>query len=216
MALSFPVPVAAFFDMVPIAKIKMRPGRAVSFSETGGGEVITHGVGSRLWQGEITLGKEYHNHIAAIEARLSLLEEPGASLLIHDIRHNGPIADPGAVGLGGATVRIAALDPNNQELALKGLPAGYTISTGDLMGFRYGANPSRYAYHRVVVGAVANGVGTTPLIQVTPFLRPGAALDADVTLQRPVLKAVLREADYGAGRATVSEGGTFSFIQTLR
>lgn len=216
MALAFPLTLAQFFDMAPISGVTFRPGVAVSFSETGGGEVIPHQLGTRLWGGEITLGKDYHRVLAAIEARIALLEQPGAALLLSDPRLPGPIADPGAVILGAANVQIDALAANSRELALRGLPSGYQISAGDLLSFTYGSNPVRYAFHRVVTGAAANEAGTTPLIEVIPWLRPGATVGAQVQLARPVLKAKLVSADYGGGRATISPGGKIAWRQTLR
>ena len=216
MALSFPLSLAEFFDTLPVARVTFRLPRSDTFSETGGGELIAHRLGVRLWAGEIALGRDYHRVWAAIEARLALLEEPGASFLIRDPRLPGPIADPGGAILGASTVRISSLWGDNRQLALKGLPPGYVISRGDLMGFTYGTNPVRYAYHRVVSGDAADGFGMTGAIEVTPFIRPGAAVNADVTLVAPVLKARVTGADYGASRAAIGEGGTFQWSQTLR
>lgn len=216
MALSFPLPLTEFFDMVPVRRVTFRPDVAVTFSETGGGEVIAHQMGTRLWGGEIVLGQRYHQHLAAIEARIALLEQAAGSLFLSDPRLPGPIADPGASILGQASVEIAALDSNNREMSLRGLPPGYVISTGDLLSFTYGSNPVRHAFHRVVTGGAANGAGTTGMIEIIPWLRPGAAIGARVELARPFLKAKLVSAEYGAGRATISSGGKIAWRQTLR
>lgn len=185
MALAWPLELANFFDPLPVAKCTMRPGRSMIFSETGGGEVIGHRRGTRLWGGEITLGVDYHSAHAAIEARLSLLEEAGASLLVRDTRLPGPIEDPTGAILGASDVRINTLHANNRELTLKGLPNGYVISQGDLLSFTYGSNPIRHALHRVARGRFAYSSGQTASIEVTPFIRPGAAVDSPVQLIRP-------------------------------
>ena len=216
MALSWPLAVDQFFDMLPIKRVTFKLGRSSTFSETGGGELIDHKIGARLWQGEIQLDKDFHRVWAAIEARLALLEEPGASLLVRDIRLPGPIADPDGSLLGANAVKINTLDANNREFSLKGLPDGYVISQGDLLGFSYGSNPVRHAFHRVVTGAVAAIGGVTPLIEVTPFIRQGVKTLAPVTLVAPVCKAKIVTAEYGASRATISQGGTLSWMQTLR
>ena len=216
MALSWPLSRAQLFDLLPVKSVRFRLPGALSTSRTGGGEIIVHGLGARLWQGEIALDMADHANWASIDARLALLEEPGASFLLCDPRLTGPISDPGGAILGAAQPKIAALNANNRELTLKNLPADYLVSQGDVLGFSYGTNPTRLAYHRVVTGGVAGGGGTTPSIEVTPFLRPGAAVDAAVSLVQPTLKAVLVKADYGASRATLSEGGTISWMQTLR
>ncbi len=216
MALTWPLPLSEFFEGLPVSRITFRLGNANTFSETGGGDVIPHQRGPRLWQGRIVLDKDYYPEIAAIEARLALLEEPGASLLLWDIRQPSPFADPGKAILGAAAPVIAALNANNRELDISGLPAGYVISRGDFLGFTYGANPTRYAFHRVAAGAVADGAGLASGIEVRPFIRPGAALGAAVTLGDPVLKAVITSAQYGEGRSGVTDGPSFEWRQTLR
>ncbi|WP_167738096.1 hypothetical protein [Leisingera sp. NJS201] len=216
MALAWPLPLSEFFDTLPIARITSRPGAANTTSETHGGDVIKHRLGSRLWGGRIVLDKDHHSAIAAIEARLSLLDEPGASFLLWDTRQPHPAADPEKFILGSSAPVIEALNPNNRELDISGLPAGYILSRGDLLGFTYGANPTRYAYHRIATGAVASGAGVAADIEVTPFIRPGAALGAAITLGNPVLKATLTTAQYGEGRSAVTEGGSFNWLQTLR
>lgn len=216
MPLQYPLSLADFFDTLPVKNVIARPGRAVTTSETGGGEFIAHNRGARLWHGKVVLDKDHHRFWAATEAVLSLLEEAGASFLLWDVRMRGPIADPDKTLLGAATPVIADVAANNRELDLSGLPAGYVLQRGDLLGFQYGSNPKRYAYHRVVTGDTASLGGTARNIEVTPFLRPGAIVGTFVTLGTPVLKARLSEADYGASRAAISEGGSFNWIQTLR
>ena len=216
MALTWPLPLSAFLDTLPIQRVTFQLANSVTHSETGGGEVISHRRGARLWAGKIILDKDYHAVWAAIEARLALLEEPGASLLIKDVRMSGPIADRDHSLLGAAVPKIATLDSNNREMTVKGLPAGYVISQGDLLGFTYGTSPIRYAFHRVVTGGIANGLGITPDIEVIPFIRPGAQVNAVLTLGNPVLKAKLTNAEYGNSRSIISEGGSMSWTQTLR
>ncbi|WHP69920.1 hypothetical protein [Phaeobacter inhibens] len=203
-------------DTLPISRVTFHLGRAVTFSETGGGERIAHGRGARLWGGKVVLDKDTHANWAAIEARMALLEEPGASFLLRDPRMTGPIADPVKHVLGAAEPEIGAVSDDLRSMDISRLPAGYIVSTGDLLGFQYGANPKRFACHRVVVGSIADSVGRANAIEVTPFLRPGASVGTPITLGTPVLKATLNEAEYGASRATISQGGSFDWVQTLR
>lgn len=216
MALSFPLSPAQFFDLLPIRAFRMKPGDNRTFTETGGGELISAGRGQRLWQGEVTLDLDIHSTIAGLDATLSLLEQTGASFLIYDPRKPYPSMDPSGSIISGASPVIATLNANNRELTVSGLPAGYVITRGDLIGWTYGANPLRYAVHRVVTGGAANGSGVSPSLEVTPFVRQGVSTGAAVSLVRPVIKAKLPQADYGGGRSVISEGGTFQFTQTLR
>ncbi len=216
MPISWPLPTSEFIDLLPIKSLTSRPGRAASSSEAGDGSVLYHQRGARLWQGQITLDLDFHDVWASVDATLSLLEEPGASFLFKDPRMTGPIADPQKTILGSAVAVIAALSNNAHELSLSGLPAGYILQRGDLLGFTYGADPTRHAYHRVFAGGVANLAGELADLAVVPKIRKGAQIGAPVTLGDPVLKATLKQSDYGSSRATVSEGGSFEWVQTLR
>ncbi|MFD1342877.1 hypothetical protein [Litorisediminicola beolgyonensis] len=216
MALSWPIPLSGFFEDLPISQVSFSLGTAQTTSETGGGDVIKHQLGARLWMGEVQLGATPLSDMAAIEARLALLEQPGASLLIYDRRKSNPRLDPAGATIAAASPVIASLSVDGRELALEDLPAGYVISQGDMLGFSYGSNPLRRALHRVVTGATADGTGATGLFEITPVIRPGAALGATVTLSRPVCKAVITEAQYGSGRSLISRGASFAWRQTLR
>lgn len=216
MALSYPLSTAQFFDTLPIRHFSMKPADARTFSETGGGEVIAAERGQRLWTGQITLDIDDHDIIASVDAMLAMLEDAAGSFLMYDPRKEFPIADPGGTQISGASPQISSLDGNNKELRINGLPAGYQLRTGDLVGWTYGANPLRYALHRIAVGSTASGAGLSGQIEVRPHIRQGATAGAAVSLVRPVFKAKVPSADYGAGRAYVSEGGSFSFVQTLR
>lgn len=216
MPIEWPLPPSEFLDLLPIKNVSSRPGRAVTSTESGDGAVIYHQRGARLWQGSITLDIDAHDFWASVDATLSMLEEPSASFLFRDPRAQGPIADPRKLILGAASPVIAGLSEDAHHLKLSGLPSGYVLSRGDLLGFTYGTNPTRYAYHRIFTGGAANGAGVASDLVVVPKIRPGAQLGAAVTLGSPVLKARLKEAQYGASRAKVSDGGSFDWVQTLR
>lgn len=215
MPVSFPLDVSQFFDDLPVQNISFRLQDDSSFSRTGNGEVIKHNRGARLWTGRVELDIDEHAFWAGVDARLALLEEPGASFLIWDIRLPGLVADPDLSILGSATPALAAIGSNRHEISISGLPVGYRISRGDVLGFQYGANPTRYAYHKVAFGSVAGGAGTAAGVTVVPAIRPGASLGTLINLRAPVLKATLQNPEYGASSATLSEGGSFRWLQTL-
>lgn len=212
----WPLPTSEFMDVLPIQTVTAKPGRAMTTTEGADGSLIAHKRGARLWQGSITLDIEAHDFWAAVEATLSILEEAGASFLFRDPRMSGPIADPGKIILGAAAPYISELAGNNRELALSGLPQGYVLQRGDLLGFTYGANPTRYAYHRIFKGGIASLGGVISDIEVTPRIRQGAMIGAAVTLGTPTLKATLKAAEYGLSRSKISQGGSFEWVQTLR
>lgn len=218
MALTFPLARETFFDLLPVQRSTFDCPEQVEIARTGGGEILPADFGPRLWSGEVMLGRLMRAEAAPIQALLSVLRGAGASFLAYDIATPAPQADPDGSGLSGVTPLILALPPDARELRLTGLPVGYVLTAGDYLGFSYGSAPVRRALHRVVSGVVADGTGQTVAFEVTPPLRPGAAVGAVVSLINPVCKARLIPGSVNPG--TVArfhvEGISFQFIQTLR
>lgn len=218
MALTFPLSRADFFDRLPISSLQFDPPEAVELSQTGGGVQLTANLGPRLWRGEVTLGRLTYAEAAAVGVRIDVLREAGRAFMAYDARRPFPGFDPTGTILGAATPTIHALNGNNRELQLAGLPAGYRLQAGDHLSFAYGANPVCFGLHRVVDDLVtAAGTGVTPSFEVMPHIRPGAVVGAQVTLVRAYCKAILisGSVNKGVARRNIEEGTTFSFIQTL-
>jgi hypothetical protein len=130
-----------------------------------------------------------------------------------------PKDQPERCGTSAGPVSILALGGDARELSLTGLPVGYTLWAGDYLSFAYGTSPVLQALHRVVATTVvANGSGQTALFEVTPALRPGAAVAAPVTLKKAFCKAVAvaGSVEEMARYHTLSEGMAFDWVQTLR
>lgn len=217
MALTFPLSREAFQQALPIAAVQFRLSEPVEVSRLADGTIIPASLGAALWRGTIRLARRQHRTAMAYEAMIALLQRPGASFLLHDPRIVGPLSDPDGVILGAAAPVIHTLDGNARQMRLGGLPVGYILSAGDMLSFSYGSSPTRYALHRLVTGAVADGAGVTPLFEVVPRIRPGAVTSAAVTLIRPYCKALLMpDPEYGGGAGFQTDGAAFGFIQTLR
>jgi len=91
--------------------------------------------------------------------------------------------------LPGVTVDLKGM--NNKSLSLKGLPAGFKITGGDMFAIDYGANPVRRYLGRVVSGAVASGNGVTDLIEVRPHLPAGLTAGLAVNFVKPAAKVFI-------------------------
>jgi len=91
--------------------------------------------------------------------------------------------------LPGVTVDLKGV--NNKSLSLKGLPAGFKITGGDMFAIDYGANPIRRYLGRVVSGAVASGNGVTDLIEVRPHLPTGLTAGLAVNFVKPAAKVFI-------------------------
>lgn len=205
-----------FFGGIKKASAKLSLSDPQEVNRLADGSVIKASLGAALWQGELSLIPGYHADQGGIEVKLAKLIRAGQTFLAYDTRYNGPAADPGGVILGSATPTIHTLDGDNRRMRVTGLPSGYQLQAGDWIGWQYGTNPVRYALHRIETGATASGAGLTPLFAVEPFIRAGVTTGTAVTLIRPPVKAVMTGADYGAGRPLITDGASFSFIQTLR
>ncbi|WP_375571238.1 hypothetical protein ABWH93_01205 [Seohaeicola saemankumensis] len=217
MALTYPLSYGQFLGVLRVEEVTFRLSHPQEHTRLGEGTVISASLGASLWTGTIRLAQANHIRHAQMEALIGLMDQPGATFLCHDPRYVGPASDPSGSILGSRTVTIHSVASNMRELRLTGLPSGYLLSAGDMLGFQYGANPVRYALHRIVIGGTASSGGLTPLMEVVPTLRPGAVAGLTVSLIRPACKArLLPEPTYGSGRQALSRGASFDFIQTLR
>ncbi|PWE27005.1 hypothetical protein C4N9_18545 [Pararhodobacter marinus] len=215
MALTFPLPQAAFFAGLPVAECRFHLPASLNISRTRGGAIKTARMAERLWTGQLVLPPRRYAEAARIEALISALSEPGRSFLAHPLPITAPIADPQGLILGGATPSLHSVVQGGREIRVAGLPEGYVLTPGDMLGVVYGSNPTRYGLHRLVSGATATGAGITPVVEVTPPLRPGVAAGAPVSLVRPAIKAVLIPGQGARVRPGMVEGIVLDFVQTL-
>lgn len=215
--LSYPLTHAQFLGALRVEEVTFRLSHPQEYTRLGDGTVISASLGASLWTGTIRLAQANHPKHAQMEALIALMDQPGATFLCHDPRQIGPGNDPTGAILGSRTIMIHSVASNMREVRITGLPVGYVLAAGDMLAFQYGSNPVRHALHRIVVGGTASSGGLTPMLEVVPNLRPGAAAGLTVSLVRPACKArLLPDPTYGAGRQALSRGASFDFIQTLR
>lgn len=213
----YPISAASWWSQLRIMSMTPLLSEAISHTTTRGGETIRADQSARLWRYRVELWWYYHDAADAVLAQLRALQNAGGSFMAHPRPRNGPIADPEGVILGAATPTIASLEANARELGLAGLPSGYVLQAGDYLGFSYGS-PTRHAMHQVLVGGTADAVGSIPLIEVNPYIRPGADVGASVTLLRPQFKALIVPGSVEEGQAMRDRraGIAFTAIQDLR
>lgn len=219
MAFSFPLPTANFFDaMATVSAKPLSLLESRQHSQTASGEIIDASMGTRLWQGSITLRLRRHAEAAKYLALIQLLTHGGRTFYGYDKSHPYPYADPLGTILGASTPTISSLNANNRELDISGLPAGYVLTAGDFISFTYGSSPTRYALHQLVNDVTANGSGVASNIEVIPNIRPGAVTTTPVTLAKPYAKFLITPGSFTAGGADIlfTSGVSFNFLQTLR
>lgn len=216
MALTFPLSLDGFFASLGIARMTFDLDEAVTYSETGGGEILTALRGEPLWKGSVTLSPSRLVSTEAIRAKIDVLRRPGSTFFVEHPFMRLPQADPTGANLIGATVTVSALAGNARELSIGGLPAFYRISEGDHFSVAYGANAAKRAYFRVVTGASASG-GVAANIEVAPLIPAGIQVGDAVQLIRPALKAIMVPGSYrgpsiNPGRIAGDFG--FDWVQT--
>lgn len=216
MALSFPLSLAHFFDLLPASACRFAPSDAIEMDETVSGEILTADLGTALWAGQIDMELLLNEEAASIGPLINMLRRPGTSFFVSDHRRPWPRLDPEGLILGTTRPVIAAATA--RALSLGGLPPGYVLSRGDLLAFPYGSVPTRYALHELAEDATATGSGTIAMTDVSPPVRaPAAAVGATVQLIWPACKAVLIPApELGETSETVTTGMSFRWTQTLR
>lgn len=218
MALTFPLALAAFVDVLPIKDMTFSLSEAVETEETAGGEILTAELGTRLWQGEIVLGDMEPDEADHALSLLDLLRRAGASFLCHDRARPWPRADWQGAALAGHAPTLHSVAASTREVRLAGLPPAYSLSPRDALGFAYGTNPTRFALHRLVAPVTSDGTGLTPLVEVVPNVRPGWVAGAPVQLVKPACKAIVVPKSFQPGRrkARMTTGASFRWQQTLR
>lgn len=219
MALPVLLPLASFFDKLPLLDVRpFLPTTSQISGRTGDGQVLTASLGDRLWRANITLKPVRRSTADELLALISYLEGESRFFLAHPFPRRGPRFDPAGIKLAGITPTISALSSNNREMRIKGLPPEFELNPGDFPAFTYGASPLRYGFHRIVGSAVKAGAnGITPVFEVEPPLRPGAAIDAPVTLFKPVFKAMIDPGSVQQGNATgrLVQGIAFNALQVM-
>lgn len=217
MAFTFPLTTTQFMDVLPIRDMVFDLPEAMEVSETGGGEILTADLGTRLWRGKITLADMTSVEADEVMSRLDVLRRTGASFMAHDPRRPGPRLDMDGSLLGASTPTLDAVLPNRRDIRIAGLPPGYALRRHDYIAYSYGTNPVRHALHRLAGQAAANGSGQAT-VEVSPAIRAGEVPGTAITLLKPACKAIIVPGSVQPGqhKATLTVGVSFDWIQTLR
>lgn len=216
MAQVYPMSASAFFEGLRVRAASFDLPTSQLITRSAGGDVMRAELGARLWRVQLELSPARHRDAEQIRSKLHLLRQPSASLLIRPKPCFAPAYDPTGSIVASSTVTLHTVQSNLRDIRLGGLPAGYTLTAGDYLSFTYGTDPTRYAFHQVVSGAVASGAGVTPDFEVIPPIRPGYSIGATVRLMKPWMKAVLVESSTGAAGVAVTDGISLTLQQTLR
>lgn len=183
MALTFPLPTAEFADLLPLGPCVWRLQRFESVTRTADSKPWLQELADPRWRVRVTLGVMDHVEAAELQA---LIDMHGSArpFLLPDPRRPGPRLDPDGAILGAATPVLHSVTASG--FAISGLPAGYGLRRGDLIGVRHPNVAHQAIYQVASAAAAANGVSVTPVIEVEPRPRPQAIAGNSVQLIRPM------------------------------
>lgn len=220
MAWTYPLSLADFYDKLRIAVpgSNWKLARFDQVSGLGSGQPLTAELTSPLWTLPVRLVSMDNDEADQIIAMLEMLCHPGKAFYFSNKKREFPAADPAGTILGNASPAIQSLDASNQRLSIGALPAGYRLTQGDMLAFDYGsAGQKRRAFHRIEESVTASSEGVTPLLEVFPHIRSGAAEGDPIMLAKPAALASIVPGSFDPGTAdTVNTHGiAFDIIQRL-
>ena len=184
MTIAFPLAVFQMQEKLSIGSVKWSLGTFQEMSITGGGESLVADLAPRMWMGEVTMTIMRTAKAAQVEAIIESLDGSLQTFQMYDPRLAYPMNDPTGSILGASVPLIAALNVNNKEMNISGLPAAYKLGMGDKLGFGYGT-PTRRALHRIMNNVTANGSGLASNVEVRPHFRPGVVTGLNIVLIKP-------------------------------
>jgi len=174
-----------------------------------GGSPRAADLGEPLWTAQVQSIQMLNSLATDIEAQINNLGGAIGTLYIWDSLNPYPKSDPGGIILGSSTVQIKSLGSDNKSIALKGLPAGYTINRGAKLAWDQGSSPVHRVLHELAEDITADGTGETAEFDLTTYLRAGASVDLVVTLKRAaaemmIVPGTLSIAPAGTNTSTIS------------
>lgn len=216
MALTFPLPFADFMALIRLTDGMFTLSRNDEVSGLPNAPLNAE-LASPLWRFNGTTGPIPNDDAEAMASIFEMLEAPGRDFYVANPRKPGPRHDKDGAILGAAQPTIYALESNNRELRINNLPPGYLLSTGDMVAFDYGpVGQKRRAMHRLAGDALATSAGQTEMVELSTFIRSGAAVGDRVYLAPATMRAKLIPGTYRPTQdGELHQRFTFSAIQKL-
>ncbi|WP_435658076.1 hypothetical protein [Brucella pituitosa] len=202
-------------DKLPITTVEWQLARWDEYSGLGTGEVMAAQLAPPRWSAKVTLAPMYHDRAANVQARIEALDGAINNFFLFVPQKQFPVYDPDGNKLGLSEPKIDLLGANNKSLSIKDLPAGYQLTTGDMMAVSYGVNPVRRYLGRIVTDATTSANGFTGNFEVRPHLPAGIAVNLFVTLIKPAAKVFIIPNTFNPGTAEglFTTGMSFEVMQ---
>jgi len=215
--LSFPLTRGEFMDRLRVAGRNFDLDEALEITELGNGDVISADFGPRLWRGKVQLSQMTYAEAEAIKARISALQYAARDFRAYDPLNRFPQDDPEGTQISGSTPVVLEVDADTRRLKLDGLPAGYTLKSGDRLSLTAAGSGDVALFQVVDDEVVAFAGGNTAKFEVVPHIPPVFAAGDAVELVRPYCLAKIVPGSFQPGRATKTHilNMSFEFVQKL-
>jgi hypothetical protein len=185
MTISYPLSTANFIDLLPLPAIVPKLVPQQEMSNQSSGAVLGKDLGPELWMADIQTTVMNDDDAARAQALIEALQGSQQTFWCYNTKRRYPKTDPTGSIVGSNTVKIKAVS-GSYGLQLKGLPASYTLTVGDMISVA-----ARYGYHRVLETVTSDGSGDTATFSVASRIRNGEAVDDVVTLKIPTFLACI-------------------------
>lgn len=200
--------------ILPANSVKFRLDYGQELSGRGSGEIIAADLRPARWMAQISAEVIDHDRLAAIQAMVEQLDGAIGTFLLWDQSKLYPATDPTGSIVGASAVKIKTVGSNGKSFALKGLPAAYVLTRGDLIQVTYAGG--RISLHRVMEATVtADGSGDTAEFEVRPRIIAGMATDDVVNLKKPCGEFKMLPGSWDPVAADIRGNVSFQAIQKL-
>jgi hypothetical protein len=207
-----PLDYLAFYRWAPF---KWEVKRGDELSGLGSGRTIAAELSSPLWTAPVNALPMRNSLAEELDAKIRALNGAQEPFMMTSPLFRGPRLDPTGALLANAYVSISSIAAGGTAVALKGLPAGYVLSTGDKVQVQYSMSPERYAFFEFSEAGAANGSGVTGPLKVFPALPAGVSADMGAVLITPACRVFIVPDSYKAGQITGgrTSGCSFQIMQ---
>lgn len=188
--------------------------RNEQISPVAGGATQAKLLGPSLWRAEFT-SVPYRLAMAdAVEADFATLQGAVRTFFLAPPTRLRPASDAaGASALNGVT--IAAIRADRGGVRLAGLPALFEMTAGDYLSITTQAGGTEF--HQLARGAIADGAGLSPLLEITPPARFRVNIGDAVGLTPPRLEMRLERDGFSAKSEGLSHRiFTLKAVQVVR
>lgn len=211
MAISFPMPWQNFAGLLPIQSAPWHLKRFEQVTYSGSSTPEVSELADPRWTVKVRLDLMAGREATDIQALFDL-HGSGHPFHLHDPERMAPRLDPTGAVLGNATPTVATVSANG--IALAGLPAGYTLSRGDLISIEHGA-PGRRGAYALSETVTANAAGVTPVFVTSPRARIVTQTGQSVDLMRPTALMIVVPGSFQPGETvnTIRRDMTFDAVE---